>query len=50
MVGMDPVGGLEAVNISNYSKFGDDGEPIFDANRKVIKGPNYVAVDLEPYV
>lgn len=48
-LGMNVAGGLNAVNISNYSKFVDD-KPIFDENRKIIKGPNYVKADLSPFV
>jgi predicted HAD superfamily Cof-like phosphohydrolase len=46
---MDPVGALDETNRSNYSKF-VDGEPIFDNNRKVAKGPNYTKTDLRPFV
>lgn len=47
---MDIVNGMIAVNLSNYSKFGDDGQPIYDENMKMTKGPNYVQADLAPYV
>lgn len=47
---MDPLNGMIAVNISNYSKFGNDGQPIYDENHKMIKGPNYVEANLAPYV
>lgn len=50
MLGMDPVGGLDTVNISNFSKFDDDGNPIFNVNQKVMKGPNYRKADLSPFV
>jgi predicted HAD superfamily Cof-like phosphohydrolase len=50
MAGMDIVGGFDETNRSNLSKFGEDGEPIFDENRKVTKGPNYTKSDLSPYV
>lgn len=36
----------ERTNASNWSKFDADGQPIFDANGKVAKGPNYKKVDL----
>lgn len=36
---------LELVNESNWSKF-VDGEPIFDANGKIAKGPNFHKPDL----
>lgn len=44
------VGALGAVNVSNFSKFDDNGDPIFDENMKVTKGPNYKPVDLSPYI
>lgn len=48
---MDPVGALNAVNDSNYSKFDADGNPIFDPDtKKVLKGPNYFKADLSPFV
>jgi predicted HAD superfamily Cof-like phosphohydrolase len=50
MTGMDIVGGFNETNRSNFSKFGPDGEPIFDQNRKVCKGPNYTKSDLTPFV
>jgi predicted HAD superfamily Cof-like phosphohydrolase len=50
MLDMDPVGGLNAVNISNFSKFDHNGNPIFDANQKVVKGPYYMKVDLNRFV
>ena len=34
------------VNLSNWSKYDVDGQPIFDENGKVKKGPNYQAPDL----
>lgn len=49
MLGMDPVGGLAEVNESNWSKF-VDGEPQFDENKKIKKGPNYRKPDLSPFV
>jgi predicted HAD superfamily Cof-like phosphohydrolase len=48
---MDPVGALNEVNRSNYSKFDDNSQPIYDpVTHKVIKGPNYSKADLTPYV
>jgi predicted HAD superfamily Cof-like phosphohydrolase len=32
---------LEAIMQSNFSKLGADGNPIYDARGKVLKGPNY---------
>jgi predicted HAD superfamily Cof-like phosphohydrolase len=37
---------VEIVNTSNFSKFSPEGEPYFDQNGKVLKGPNYKAPDL----
>lgn len=45
--GMQPVEALTEVDISNWSKFDEAGQPIFDANGKVQKGPNYKAPDLK---
>lgn len=45
----DIVGGLKEVNRSNFSKFDADGQPIFDENRKVTKGPAYSKPDLRPF-
>ncbi len=50
MLNMDIVGGFNEVNGSNLSKFDDDGNPIFDQNQKVTKGPNYFKANLEPFV
>jgi hypothetical protein len=35
---------------SAWCKFGDDHHPIFDANGKIQKGPNYKPADLEGLV
>jgi hypothetical protein len=32
---------VDAVNSSNWSKYGDNGEPVFDEHGKIMKGPNY---------
>jgi predicted HAD superfamily Cof-like phosphohydrolase len=37
---------LDRVNQSNYSKFDENGNPIFDLNGKIKKGPNYKQPDL----
>lgn len=50
MLGMDPVGGLAEVNRSNFSKFDDQGEPIFNENRKIMKSQNYSEPDLTDFV
>lgn len=47
--GMQPVEALTEVDISNWSKFDEKGQPIYDANGKVIKGPNYRPPHLEGY-
>jgi hypothetical protein len=38
---------VDVVNGSNWSKFDKDGQPIFDQNGKILKGPDYKAPDLE---
>ena len=38
---MDVIEACKAVNFSNWSKFDHAGQPIFDANGKVTKGPGY---------
>ena len=47
---MDVEAGLEEVSASNDSKFDLDGNPIFDDNRKIMKGPNYWKANLESFV
>ena len=47
--GFDIVGAMEEVNRANFSKF-EDGKPIYDSNRKVMKGKDYVAPNLEPFI
>lgn len=49
MLGMDPVGALNEVNRSNWSKF-KDGFPLFDENKKILKGPSYSKPDLTPFI
>lgn len=41
---------VDIVNTSNWSKFSPDGQPYFDQNGKVLKGPNYVPPALEDCV
>jgi hypothetical protein len=36
----------DAVDWSNWSKFDAQGNPLFDANGKILKGPRYGAPDL----
>lgn len=50
MSGFELIGAMNEVNRGNFSKFDDDGNPIFDENMKVAKGPNYVKADLTPFV
>lgn len=50
MIGLDVVGGFNEVNRSNLSKFGRDGEPIFDEAKKIMKGPDYSRADLIPFI
>lgn len=50
MFGMDIEGALAEVNRSNWSKFDQDGQPLFDKNGKIKKGPNYTPPDLSHYV
>ncbi len=38
------------VHISNMSKLGEDGKPIYRDDGKVLKGPNYQAPDLSDLV
>lgn len=47
---MDVESGLEEVVASNESKFDLDGNPIFDENMKIMKGPNYWKANLESFV
>lgn len=47
---MLPCSALNEVNESNFSKFDEEGNPIFDENGKIMKGPNYRKAVLEPFV
>jgi predicted HAD superfamily Cof-like phosphohydrolase len=38
---------VAVVNSSNWSKFDKDGQPIFDQNGKILKGPDYTPPNLE---
>lgn len=49
MLRFDIEGALAEVNRSNFSKF-VDGKPIFDANRKISKGPDYFKPDLAQFL
>jgi predicted HAD superfamily Cof-like phosphohydrolase len=44
---MDMYRAVNIVNTSNWSKFGKDGQPYFDQNGKVLKGPDYIPPALE---
>ena len=46
---MDVVGAIDAVDRSNWSKFDIQGQPIFDSNGKVLKGPYYQPPKLEGF-
>ena len=50
MAGMLMSGAMGEVNRSNASKFGENGEPILDENRKMMKGPHYKKPNLESFV
>ena len=43
-------GALDLVHQSNMSKLGEDGEPIYREDGKVLKGPNYKPPDLSDLV
>lgn len=45
--GMDGRTAVVRVNQSNWSKFDDDGQPIFSEHGKITKGPRYAPPDLE---
>ena len=50
MMGFDMVGALDEVNLSNWSKFDENGNPIFNENGKIVKGENYFKPDLAKFV
>lgn len=50
MFGMDIEGALAEVNRSNWSKFDADGNPLFNEQGKIAKGPNYTPPDLTPFI
>lgn len=45
--GMDGRTAVVRVNRSNWSKYDDDGQPIFNEHGKIAKGPNYEPPNLE---
>ena len=49
MFGYDTVGAMQNVNASNWSKF-VKGQPVFNANLKIQKGPGYFKPNLEPFL
>ena len=44
--GMDAAEAVNRVNLSNWSKFNEEGYPVFDEHGKIKKGPNYAPPDL----
>lgn len=48
--GYDFHGAMEEVNRSNFSKFGEGGNPIRNEHGKIMKGPNYSKAELGPYL
>lgn len=48
--GMKTSQAIAEVDRSNWSKFDSDGQPIFDENGKVKKGPHYFKPDLSAFV
>lgn len=49
MMGMDISGALQEVSESNTSRFDEEGQPIFNEQHSVIKGPYYRAPELAAY-
>ena len=47
---LNMVKGVEIVNTSNWSKYDSNGNPLFDENGKITKGPNYTAPYLKECV
>ena len=45
--GMDGRTAVTRVNQSNWSKYDDDGQPIFNEHGKITKGPRYAPPNLE---
>lgn len=50
MRGQDIIGAMTEVNASNFSKFDDKGNPIYNANLKLMKGPRYFKPVLTPFL
>lgn len=49
-LGYDFYGAMTEVNASNFSKFDEDGKPIYNDNKKVMKGENYFKAELTPFL
>jgi len=49
MLGYQIHGAMLEVNASNFSKF-VDGEPVFNEDRKIMKGPDYFKPDLKKFL
>ncbi len=49
-LGWDLDEALNRVHLSNMSKLGEDGKPVYRADRKVLKGPNYQPPNLTDLV
>ena len=47
---MDIDTAMQRVIDSNMTKFGDDGNPIYNAEGKVMKGPNFKLPELEDLI
>ena len=50
MFELDIEGALQEVANSNDSKFDEEGHPIFNESRKIMKGPKYFAPDLTKFI
>lgn len=48
--GIDLDATFDEVHESNMSKLGEDGNPIYREDGKILKGPNYWAPDMEKFV
>lgn len=50
MFGMDIEGALQEVTRSNWSKFDENDQPLFDENGKIKKGSRYIPPDLNKFI
>ena len=51
MQGMDIIGAMVEVNTSNFSKFDENGQPIFNEHGKIAKNPaTYREPNLAPFI